>query len=250
MTILETVLYTVRFIGWLKNFITDRNNATQNLIDSYVAATFIRRVPQRIRTTIMDRYGVNGNAPAKTFIMTIAKILRRSDDRAGLHTVHIALKPHNCKRVDDPTREIRNWFDQVEHGLVIHQVNGRGCMRKNGCRIPPGSYVSHNIGDVLHIGIIWEVYTGSRACPDPAASTSAYTPGCVVCAVRDITSERRVLHGAQLIVVQDNQQAADFLLICSTQLTGLYVRTFWEGFELERDHEHAYAYALLLAHRL
>jgi len=199
----------------------------------------------------MERYGVNGNAPAKTFIMTIANILRKSNDRAGLHTVHIALKQHNCKRVDDPTREIRNWFDEVERGLVIHQVNGRGCMRKNGCRIPSGSYVSHYIGDVLHIGIMCEVYTGSRprVCPHPTTAAT-YTPCCALCIVRDITSERRVLHGAQLIVVQDNRQAADLQLICSTQLTELYVRAIWKGDELERLRDQEHAYALVLAHRL
>ena len=235
--------YLHRFIGWLKNFITDRNNATQNLIDSYVAATFIRRVPQRIRTNIMERNLANGNAPAKTFIMTIAHILRRSDDRAGLHTVHIALKQHNCKKVNDPAPDIRRWFDEVEPGLIVHQINRRGCMRKNGCRIPPGSYVSHYIGGNLHIGILWDVYTGSRANPDPAAP---YTPGCVVCTVRDITSGRLELHGARLIIVlDDSQQASDFQLICSTQLTGLYVRAFWDDNE-----EHEHAFALVLAQRL
>jgi hypothetical protein len=153
--------------------------------------------------------------------------------------------------VDDPTREIRNWFDEVERGLVIHQVNGRGCMRKNGCRIPSGSYVSHYIGDVLHIGIMCEVYTGSRprVCPHPTTAAT-YTPCCALCIIRDITSERRVLHGAQLIVVQDNRQAADLQLICSTQLTELYVRAIWKGDELERLRDQEHAYALLLAHRL
>jgi hypothetical protein len=47
--------FNERFIGWLKNFITNRNESTANMVDSYTAVTLLRRAPTFVRAALQAR---------------------------------------------------------------------------------------------------------------------------------------------------------------------------------------------------
>ena len=73
-----------RFIGWLKNFISDRNCATKNLIDSYTAVTLARRTPSVLRSSLNSRWQELERKPStKSFLHDADEILGR-EHRAGL----------------------------------------------------------------------------------------------------------------------------------------------------------------------
>ena len=113
-----TAYYTARahsFIGWLKNFITDRNQATQNLIDSYTAVTLVRRAPAELRTSLLSRWtAARIVGSGRSFLLTAKQILDRSRGRAGLHEVQIPLlAPFNSRLHKHPAPLLQQWFDNV-----------------------------------------------------------------------------------------------------------------------------------------
>ena len=135
------------FIGWLKNFISDRNRSTQNLIDSYIAATLVRRAPAAIKAKLLARWAQLQIASANTtFLQSAEQILGRSRGRAGMHEVHMpTLARYNSRRIEQPALELQRWFSSVQEGLDIRELTrgSRGGIRKNGHRIVPGCHVSY-----------------------------------------------------------------------------------------------------------
>ena len=114
------------------------------------------------------------------------------------------------------------FFDQVEPGLLIRELNSRGSMRKNGYRIAQHSHVSYRVGDADCIGKVVSIYVGSR----PAAP---YEAGCAVCVVRRAPPAAiRVKHAAgcgMLIVSKTRKGPLDY--VCSTHLLHRYACVHW-----------------------
>ena len=215
-----------RFIGWLKNFISDRNHATENMIGSYMAATLVRRAPSDVKAALLSRWTRAGivSKANKTFLQSAQQILGRSRKRAGMHEVHIVLAHYNSKPHTAPNHGLRLWFDNVERGLVIRELNSRGCLRKNGQRIVPQTYVSYYEGTTLRIGLFLAVFVGSR----PSAP---FVPGCAVCLVRRFRSSRirksdNFRDGGMLIASATGTASVEDY-VCSTRLKHLYVRALW-----------------------
>ena len=215
------------YIGWLKNFITDRNHATQNLIDSYVAATLVRRAPPAIKTSLLARWTQVEIASAnRTFLQSADQILGRSRGRAGMHEVHMpTLARHNARLVEQPSSAVRQWFATVERGLEIRVFNSRGCIRKNGHRVVPGNHVSYYEGTALRIGVLLSTYVGSH----PSAPLD---PICAVCVVRRYRSSqiRRSdnFRDGGMLILSLTGVGGQLDCVCSTLLQHLYVRAIWE----------------------
>ena len=159
----------------------------------------------------------------RSFLKSVEQVLGRSRGRAGLHKVHIVLAPFNSRIHPSPIPALRAFFDQVEPGLLIRELNSRGSMRKNGYRIAQHSHVSYRVGDADCIGKVVSIYVGSR----PAAP---YEAGCAVCVVRRVAPPAaiRVKHAAgcgMLIVSKTRQGPLDY--VCSTHLLHRYAFVHW-----------------------
>ena len=63
----------------------------------------------------------------------------------------VKLATHNCSRVHDPSVALRLWFDLIEPGLLIHELNSRATIRKNGYPVVKRSYVSYYDSGQLRI---------------------------------------------------------------------------------------------------
>ena len=229
------VLHSARahsFIGWLKNFITDRNQATQNLIDSYTAVTLVRRAPTELRTSLLSRWtAARIVGSGRSFLLTAKQILNRSRGRAGLHEVQIPLlASFNSRLHKHPAPLLQQWFDNVEQDLSIRQLNSRGTIRKNGYRIPPQTYVSYYQGHTLCLGMVVAVYVGSR----PSAP---FVAGCAVCTVRQIPACRLRCPAnfttGEMFIVSSSGGSSTLEYVCSTTLLHQYVRCIWDDPEEE-----------------
>ena len=212
------------YIGWLKNFIKDRNNATQNLVDCYTAATLVRRAPSNVKATLLARWTENNIESAnKTFLQSAEQILGRSRGRAGMHEVQIApLARFNSRRVEQPDKALHQWFHNVECDLQISVLTTRGCIRKNGKRIVPGKIVSYNqeTGAALHIGVLTSIYVGSR-------HSAPLDPVYAMCAIRRYRSSRirqsdKTKSGMMIVSLAGERGELEY--VCSTLLQHLYLR--------------------------
>ena len=217
------------FIGWLKNFITDRNRSTQNLIDSYIAATMhmVRRAPAPIKAKLLARWAQLQIASANTtFLQSAEQILGRSRGRAGMHEVHMpTLARYNSRRIEQPALELQRWFSSVQEGLDIRELTrgSRGGIRKNGHRIVPGCHVSYYEGTTLRIGVLSTVYVGSR----PSAPED---PVCAVCVFRRFRSVRKYVNfrDCGMLIVSLLGARGELDYVCSTRMQHLYLRAIWE----------------------
>ena len=150
------------------------------MIDSYTAATLVRSAPGAVRDTLSSRWEemeTLPNSATKSFLKTVSQIMGRSRGRAGLHLVKFSLAPYNTRSHPDPNPTLKAFFDNVERGLLILELNARGSMRKNGLRIPRASFVSYNEGGLLCVGKVLNIFVGSRR-------AAPYAPGCSVCVIR------------------------------------------------------------------
>ena len=213
-----------RFIGWLKNFISDRNCATQNLIDSYTAVTLARRAPSALRSSLNSRWQELERKPStKSFLHDADEILGR-EHRAGLYRVYLKLAPHNCTQLHQPSELLQGWFDSVEHGLLIYELNERASFRKNGSRVSRNSIVSYSDRNRnWHVGIVVSIFAGCR----PSAP---YVVGCSVCSLQTIHPSRiHFSHGeigalASLVLVDNVGPPSTYTFACSTTLRHKYVK--------------------------
>ena len=215
-----------RFIGWLKNFITDRNNATQNLIDSYTAATLVRRAPLDIRAALHAHWlSTNRPSSSKSFLHTAERILKRSKGRAGLHEVAVKLATYNCRRVREPSVALRLWFDSIEPGLLIHELNKRATVRKNGYPVKERSHVSYYCNGELCIGQVISIFVGSRI-------SAPFIVGAAVCVVRKLDASRLTpvesSGRANVYTVDLFGPASSLELVCCKRLRHKYFRTVWD----------------------
>ncbi len=219
-----------RFIGWLKNFITDRNSATENLVDSYTSATLVRRAPHDVRTALEYRWSTieRAHTTTRSFLVTADTVLKRSRERGGQHLVQINLAPHNCRLVRFPHRDTRLWFEIIEPGLLVYELNGRTKLRKNGVAVTEKSYVSYDNGAGVQIGVITSILVGCRV-------AMPYDAGCALCNLRSVPASRvhnvnnQVGAYGNLLVVDKHGEDYSSELVCCTKLKHRYVRALWDA---------------------
>ena len=140
-----------------------------------------------------------------------------------MHEVSVKLEKYNCTRVHMPSTAQRRWFDSIEPELLIHELNLRASLRKNGYRVLPQSYVSYYDGGELCIGVVVSIFVGSRI-PAP------FIVGCAVCAVRKLDASRLApQNGAtNLYRVVTAGPASSLELVCCTKLKHKYFQTVWD----------------------
>jgi len=164
----------------------------------------------------------------RSFLVTASAVLKRSRDRAGQHLVEITLAPHNCRLVRFPRRDTRLWFDNVEPGLLVYELNGRTKLRKNGVSVMEKSYVSYENGAGLKIGAITSILVGCRV-------AMPYDAGCALCTVRSVPASRihtvnnQVGTNGNLLVVDKHGENYISELVCCTNLKHRYVRALWDA---------------------
>ena len=193
----------LRYIGWLKNFISDRNAATENLVTSYSATTLVRGAPTDVRTSLLSRWvDMKRKSTTKSFLPNAEDILGRETGRAGLHQISFTIANHNTRRLYELNDDLRMWYDDVEPDLHVYQLNARAVFRKNGFRITPQTYVSYvdgTNGNRVSIGIVVSITVGCRAAYPRVA-------GCAVCAIRVLHEARieKLGESANVIVVNNS----------------------------------------------
>ena len=212
-----------RFIGWLKNFISDRNNATNNLIDSYVAVTFTRRAPSDLRAVILTRWNESVlRTPARSFLLSVSEIMARSRGMTGLRNVVVNLAPHNTRQHNDPSPELQALFNVVEPHLTI-RIMGRAALRKNGRRIVTDAYISYFRDGAERIGVVSQVFVGVHV-------LAPYEHVASVCSMREVHASRVSViksrdSGRRLLVVT---KVGTVVLVNTESLRWLYHRAIWD----------------------
>jgi hypothetical protein len=198
------------------------------MVDSYVAATLVRRAPSDLKDSLLDTWAeTNIQSANKSFLQSAEKILGRSRGRAGMHEVQLkALARYNSRRIDEPGDAVQQWFDNVERGLMIYTLT-KGSIRKNGHRVVSGMHVSYklNEGSALRIGTLASIYVGAR----PSAP---FAPCYAVCVVRRYLSSRlrqsdHFRQSGMLILSMAGDQRGVMDYVCSTLLLHLYLRVIW-----------------------
>ena len=119
-------------------------------------------------------------------------ILRRSKGRLGLHLVQVKFAKHNCRRIHEPSREVRAWFDEVEPNLLVYELNLRVRLRKKWS--PRGAKVVRCVRRRLPR---WSCFFCVRRLPRDGTS-GPYVAGCAVCSVRTLHRSRLELVGREL----------------------------------------------------
>ena len=164
----------------------------------------------------------------RSFLITASTILQSSRERGGQHLVQIKLATHNCRLVRLPHRDTRRWFDAIEPGLLVYELNGRTKLRKNGVAVVEQSYASYDIGAGIRIGVITSIYVGCRV-------TMPYNAGCALCCFRSIPVSRlhnvnnQVGANGNLYVVDKHGEGYTNELVCCTKLKHRYVRALWDA---------------------
>ena len=186
----------------------------------------MRRAPLDLRSALQAHWlSTNCSSASKSFLHTAESILGRSKGRAGLHEVSVKLATYNCRRIHNPSVPQKLWFDSIEHGLLIHELNSRATIRKNGYPVKPRSYASYYDSGVLCIGRVVSIFVGSR-------TNAPFIVGCAVCAVRKLHASRLTLaqNGgrAGVSTVQTVGPASSLELICCTRLRHKYFRVVWD----------------------
>ena len=147
--------------------------------------------------------------------------------------VQVNLAKHNCRRIHEPSREVRAWFDAVEPNLLVYELNLRVRLRKNGVPVVPRSFVAYD--DDYRVGVVSSVFVGCRV-------TAPYVAGCAVCSVRTLHRSRLELVDSQLggncnmILVDNTGEHHTPELVCCTKLRHRYVKVLWDP-----DHESKFA---------
>lgn len=141
-----------------------------------------------------------------------------------MHLVQVNLGKHNCRRIREPRREVRDWFDAVEPGLLVYELNMRVRLRKNGVKVEPKSFVAYD--DDYRVGVVNSVLVGCRV-------TEPYNVGCAVCSVRTLAPSRLELVDSQMggncnMLVVDNIGDTTLELVCCTKLRYRYVKGLWD----------------------
>ena len=135
------------------------------------------------------------------------------------------LATHNCSRVHDPSVALRLWFDLIEPGLLIHELNSRATIRKNGYPVVKRSYVSYYDSGELCFGLVISIFVGSRI-------NAPFIVGCAVCVVRKLDASRLtvVQSGglANVFTVDTVGPASSLELVCCKRLKHRYFRTVWD----------------------
>jgi hypothetical protein len=72
--------------------------------------------------------------------------------------VAVKLATYNCRRVREPSVALRLWFDSIEPDLLIHELNLRATIRKNGYPVKPRSHVSYYDSGELCIGLVISIF--------------------------------------------------------------------------------------------
>ena len=222
----STLCVYIRFIGWLKNFITDRNNATDNLIDSYLAVTFTRQAPNDLRSCLLARWDAAGRAsPVRSFLLGVSAVLRRSRGISGLSEVVVKMTPFTSRVCNESSPQLRAWFDAVSRSLQI-RIMTRACIRKNGHRIVKDAYLSYKRNGLTYVGIVNQVFIGVRQ-SDP------HEHACSVCEVRAIAAARVAIvktrySGKRLLKVAKSLRAEPYVLVDTRDLLWLYYRAVWD----------------------
>ena len=212
----------VRFIGWLKNFISDRNHATENLVDRYIAVTFTRRAPSDLRACLLARWDESGlKTPARSFLFSTAAILARSRGMSGQRIVTVKLTSSSSRQHIHPKPELRDWFDAVSPHLQI-RVLARGCVRKNGRRIVHGEYVAYNKNGSEHVGVVHQVFIGVQA-------SEPYVHIASVCEVLEIPAARITVVKSRdsrrrLLMVAKSTRGEHHVLVDTRDLRWMYHR--------------------------
>ena len=89
----------LRFLGWLKGFIHDRNHSTENLVRGYARVTVIRRAPISTTAAVLQRYHSSSlSLPKGSFLRPPEERLERRS-RSGRHEVQVRLSRRNHKHV-------------------------------------------------------------------------------------------------------------------------------------------------------
>lgn len=197
------------------------------MIDSYAAATLVRSAPLTVRESLCSRWGDMGSIPAgsnRSFLQTASQVGGRSRGRAGLHLVKFTLARYNTRVYNGNDPSVRAFFDNVEHDLLILELNTRGSMRKNGYLIKRFSFVSYMENGLLCVGKVLNVYAGSRR-------AAPYDPGCSLCVLRrnppanSTVIMRDAVDCGMRIVRKASFGPLDY--VCSTRLLHRYIQVYW-----------------------
>ena len=161
----------------------------------------------------------------RSFLVPVESILQKSKGKTGLHLVHVKLAPHNCRRVHNPSPNVRKWFDNVEQNLIIYQLNDRGRLRKNGVAVLKGTFAAYD--NDYRVGMITNVLVGCRI-------TAPFAAGCAVCTVETLHPSRLTLvetqagsHSNMLLVDKLGEDSTPELVSC-TLLRYRYVQALWD----------------------
>ena len=137
----------------------------------------------------------------------------------------VKLATYNCRRVREPSVALRLWFDSIEPDLLIHELNLRATIRKNGYPVKPRSHVSYYDSGELCIGLVISIFVGSRI-------SAPFIVGCAVCAVRKLDASRLTLvessGRANVYTVDHVGPASSLELVCCKRLRHKYFRTVWD----------------------
>ena len=183
----------------------------------------MRRAPQDVRSALHDRWeSTNRPSSTKSFLHTTEHILGRGKGRAGLHQLTVKLATFNSTRVQSPSEAQRRWFNSIEPALLIHELNQRASLRKNGYPVKQGYYVSYYDGGELCVGVVVSIFVGSRA-------TDPFIVGCAVCTILKLRASRLQNTGhAKLYRVNSIGPASTSELVCCTKLKHRYFKTLWD----------------------
>jgi hypothetical protein len=169
---------------------------------------------------------------------TAERILGRGKGRAGLHEVSVKLATYNCRRVYEPSVAQKIWFDSIEPGLLVHELNLRATIRKNGYPIVKQSYVSYYDRGELCFGLVISIFVGSRV-------NAPFIVGCAVCAVRKLDASRITMVDsgglANVFTVNTAGPASSLELVCCKRLKHRYFRTVWDQNPEHQNPEQCFA---------
>ena len=96
----------VSYVGWITNFIHQRNHAAASCAFSYSRLSFLRGMPCDLRVKLQNRLGLDGGPFVRGFVMPISDFLRHQHGKRGQGQITVTPTWRNSKALKGRDRHI------------------------------------------------------------------------------------------------------------------------------------------------